>query len=50
VLSHSFAAAVVVLLYLTVSGIMLDASLKASSSPWKTCYHQCGVSSVAVTV
>jgi len=48
VFSHSSAA--VVLLYHIVSGMMRDASLKASSSPWKTCYHQCGVFSVAVTV
>jgi hypothetical protein len=48
VLSHSSAAAVF-LLYHIVSGMMLDGSLKASS-PWKTCYHQCGVFSVAVTV
>lgn len=47
--SHSSAAAVF-LLYHIVTGMMLDASLKASSSPWKTCYHQCGVFSVAVTV
>jgi hypothetical protein len=39
-----------VLLYHIVNGIMLDARLKASSSPWKTCYHHCGVFSVAVTV
>jgi uncharacterized surface protein with fasciclin (FAS1) repeats len=52
VLSHSCAAAAaaVVLLYHIVNGIMLDARLKASSSPWKTCYHHCGVFSVAVTV